>query len=254
MTALRDYEPRVTSYAQKLVKVIDRHVGDPLDMAKWFNYFSFDVMGELAFGKSFGRLEAGQENMYMTVFHQLMDLIGLLYSVPRLMQIFEKIPTSSGQEFQDYSIGLVENRRKMKPERRDVFSYILESYEKEPVKTKQMTETLYGDCDTIVVAGSDTTASSLAALFYYLAKFPTHVKKLRVELDALPEGPSRYDTHQLKDLSHLNAVINETLRLLPPIASGVQRYTPAEGLQIGDTWVPGYVNVQVPSYAMFRGT
>lgn len=116
-----------------------------------------------------------------------------------------------------------------------------------------MTETLYGDCDTIVVAGSDTTASSLAALFYYLSKFPIHVKKLRAELHALPQGPSRYDTQQLRDLPHLNAVINETLRLLPPIASGVQRYTPAEGLQIGDTWIPGYVNVQVPSYAMFRG-
>ena len=235
------------------MKVIESHVGHPLDMAKWFNYFSFDVMGELAFGKSFGRLEAGQDGMYITVFHQLMSLIGMLYSVPWLMQIIEKIPTSAGQAFQDYSISLVEDRRKMKMERRDVFSYILESYEKEPVKTKAMTDTLYGDCDTIVVAGSDTTASSLAAIFYYLAKFPKHVKKLREELNTLPEGELRYQAQQLKNMSHLNAVINETLRLLPPIASGVQRFTPAEGLQIGDTWIPGFVNVQVPSYAMFRG-
>jgi len=30
----------------------------------------------------------------------------------------------------------------------------------------------------------------------------------------------------------LNAVLNKTLRLLPSIASRVQRFTPAEGLQI----------------------
>jgi len=163
-------------------------------MAKWLNYFSFDVMGELAFGKSFGRLESGQDSMYMTVFHQLMSLIGMLYSVPWLMQIIERIPSSAGQEFQDYSTSLVENRRKMKMERRDVFFYILESYEKEPVKTKAMANTLCGDCGRIVVAGSDTTVSSLAALFYYLAKFAIHMKKLREELDALLQGEARYET------------------------------------------------------------
>ncbi|KAJ9615861.1 hypothetical protein H2200_001938 [Cladophialophora chaetospira] len=251
--ALRDYEPHVTAYAQKLVDTIGSHVGNPLDVTRWFNFFSFDLMGELAFGESFGRLDAGQENTYMTVFHELMNLIGLLGSVPWLMHLVSKIPTTTGKEFQIYSRGLVEKRRKMPKDRRDIFSYLLDAYEKEPIKTEQLTETLYGDCDTIVVAGSDNTASSLAGVFYFLAKHPDHVEKLRAEFKTLPEGSSRFDARKLKDLPHLNAVINESARLLPAIASGVPRYTPVEGLRIGDKWIPGHVNVQVPSYTMFRG-
>jgi hypothetical protein len=34
--------------------------GYPVDMAQWFNLWSFDVMGDLAFGKSFGMLDSAE--------------------------------------------------------------------------------------------------------------------------------------------------------------------------------------------------
>ena len=252
--AIREYETQVTEIVQKLVDTIEAHVGDAFDVTKWFNYFSFDVMGELAFGKSFERLDAGEENSYMQVLHKRMDLLGLLgFSVPWLMQLVAKIPSSPRQKFAVYSRELVEERRNMKTGRRDIFSWLLDAYEKEPVKTKQMIDTLYGDCDLIVVAGSDTTASALLTIFYLLTKHPDQVEKLRAELGSLLEGWSDLGEKALKNLPHLNAVINESMRLFPPSASGVQRFTPPQGLQIGNVWLPGHVNVQVPLYTMCRG-
>ena len=70
--------------------------------------------------------------------------------------------------------------------------------------------------------------------------------------DAFLNQPT--DSVSLSKLTYLDAVINETLRLHPPVPSGVQRMTPPEGLQIGDTYVPGDTIVQVPFHTLFRGS
>ena len=33
-----------------------------MDVSKWFNYYSFDVMGDLSFGKSFNMLVDGKDS------------------------------------------------------------------------------------------------------------------------------------------------------------------------------------------------
>jgi len=96
---------------------------------------------------------------------------------------------------------------------------------------------------------SDTVASSLTFMFYYLAKYPHHTAKLRAELGALNEPSS---VSLLENCSHLNGIINETLRLQPPVPSGVLRNTPPEGINIGDQHVPGDVTVLVPTYTLGR--
>jgi hypothetical protein len=37
-------------------------VGKPMNMAKWFNFYSFDATGDLAFGKSYKMLKSGVEH------------------------------------------------------------------------------------------------------------------------------------------------------------------------------------------------
>jgi len=100
---------------------------------------------------------------------------------------------------------------------------------------------------------SDTTAASLSSLFFHLAQEPLQVKSLRKEIDEYFEEVSQVDSTGLSKLTYLNAIINEALRLHPPVPSGTQRVTPAEGLTIGDTFIPGNTTVQVPLHSVFRG-
>lgn len=100
---------------------------------------------------------------------------------------------------------------------------------------------------------SDTTAAGLTCLFFELALHPEAAESLRAELDryfAENEEPSALS---LSKLDYLQACINESLRLHPPVPSGVQRMTPPEGLQLGDTFIPGDTIVQVPTYTLHRG-
>jgi cytochrome P450 len=94
----------------------------------------------------------------------------------------------------------------------------------------------------MIVAGSDTTSATITHLMYHLALDPNLVTKLREELSTTAPGDSKF----------LAAIINETLRLHPPVPSGVLRQTPLGGLRIGNTFIPGGVIVSTPIWSLGR--
>ncbi|OOQ81932.1 hypothetical protein PEBR_41014 [Penicillium brasilianum] len=95
---------------------------------------------------------------------------------------------------------------------------------------------------------NNTTAATLTNLFFHIASEPSWQVELQEELDAL----SNLSQDKLVGLNVLEALINETLRLHPPVPSGTQRMTPSEGITIGDQYIPGDVMVCIPSHTIFR--
>ncbi|KAE8375424.1 cytochrome P450 [Aspergillus bertholletiae] len=247
--ALRDYEPRVSSYIVQLLEAVRKNVGNPMDMAKWFNYYSFDVMGDLSFGKPFDMLVGGQDTYFSKQVHADMKSVGLFSHLTWLFPFFKRIPILNAEfiKFWNWIEGRVEERIKNTPDRPDVFSWILDAFQKGP-KTKQDHLDLHGDANLIIVAGSDTTAAMLTSLFFHLAVDPTWQAKLQAELDEL----SDLSHESLTSIKLLDALINETMRLHPAVPSGTQRKTPSEGLHIGDKYIPGDVIVCIPSHTLFR--
>lgn len=88
--------------------------------------------------------------------------------------------------------------------------------------------------------------------FYRLARNPQIVKKLRDELASFVKKDGDLNIKDFQDNELLNAVINETLRLHPPVPAGTLRVTPDEGLQIGKTFIPGGTTVVSPTYTVGR--
>jgi cytochrome P450 family 628 len=82
---------------------------------------------------------------------------------------------------------------------------------------------------------------------------PSQITKLREEIDRYFSEREHADHTSLSNLTHLNAVIDESLRLHPPVPSGLQRVTPPQGLMVGDTMIPGNTIVQVPMHTIQRG-
>jgi len=90
-------------------------------------------------------------------------------------------------------------------------------------------------------------------VLYELAQHPDEVHKLRKELASYtPDENGEYSHEQISQLARLNGFINETLRLHPPIPGVIPRKTPPEGMQIGDTFIPGNVNVSCPQWVIGR--
>ena len=94
---------------------------------------------------------------------------------------------------------------------------------------------------------SDTVSLTLIYLFYRLACHPQQLRKLQMELDSLT---SISDSTVLQHAQHLNAVINETMRLHPATLTGNIRETPPEGAMISGKFVPGKIVICSPRYVI----
>ncbi|KAM0540773.1 hypothetical protein ACHAPJ_013518, partial [Fusarium lateritium] len=251
---LRDYETRVVKYTRQLTDNIDKMKGNPFNLTKWINFYTFDVMGDLAFGKGFDMLVNGVEHEFLKLSHTSQTVMGILRRLVWLFPAFKAIPllNSSYLTFQAFIIDQVEYRRKNKPKVPDVFSWLLEDFSTLEDPTKQDYFNLYGDAHLIIVAGSDTTAATTTCLFYQLALHREVYSRLQAEIDAYKETHEQSDHLSLSKLEYLQACIDEALRLHPVIMSGLQRMTPPEGMQVDDVFIPGNTIFHAPSYTMYR--
>lgn len=126
----------------------------------------------------------------------------------------------------------------------DLLSKFLAAHEERP---KLMTETLVTTMAvSMAFAGSETTAISLSAAFYFLLKHPIALERLRSEIDeaALAGAFSDYETglvtwHESQRLQYLDACIQETFRLHPAAGLPLERVVPKGGAEIAGHFVPG---------------
>lgn len=108
-------------------------------------------------------------------------------------------------------------------------------------------------CVLVTHSHRDTTATTLTTIIYELARRPEEAQKLRTELMGCTTDPNgEYTQESLAVLKHLNAVINETLRIHSPVPSYLPRKTPPEGINIGGTHVPGNMHVSCPQWVIGR--
>jgi len=82
-----------------------------------------------------------------------------------------------------------------------------------------------------------------------LARRPKDAEKIYQEISQLED---HQDPAALAKLPHLNAFIQETMRLLPSALTGGNRMTPKEGVMVEDTFIPGDVKIAAPKYSIFR--
>lgn len=83
----------------------------------------------------------------------------------------------------------------------------------------------------------------LAAVTYYLLKYPESYRKLQKEILNRYKTIDEIDSASALRLPFLQAVIQEGLRIYPPVSTGFQRISP--GVMIDDHWVPPGVSFVV---------
>jgi hypothetical protein len=87
--ALAAYEERVVEYANTLVRKFEQlSLEDtPINVSDWFYWFTFDVMGEFAFARSFGMLENEKWHFAIKLLRTATSLLGPFSPVPWAAQI-----------------------------------------------------------------------------------------------------------------------------------------------------------------------
>ncbi|CBF89142.1 hypothetical protein AN0606.2 [Aspergillus nidulans FGSC A4] len=261
---LRGYEVRIRKYREKLLDRLSEMSSrkEPVDVTKWFNLYSFDVMGDLSFGRGFEALERGEEHWAMRLLMATQNFVGL--NLPAwAFVLMIRIPGASMDfwRFLEFCGERLLDRFKNDPEIPDISSSLFVPLKDRNVEDLTIEEKnlLYGDSRLIVIAGStsDTTAGTLSAIFYELVQHPEHITKLRDELEPHHLGndnpkKTEFLHSKIAQLDHLNGVINEALRLYPAVPSSLQRKTPPEGVVVDGTYIPGDMHVVCPLYTIGR--
>ena len=111
---------------------------------------------------------------------------------------------------------LIDERRAHPTEGDDIFSMLLAAkYEDGSAMSR---EELRDELVTMLVAGHETTATALSWAFHHLIEHPSVQRRVHEELDeVMGDGP--IDPERSKKLVYLDALIKETLRVIPVIAA-----------------------------------
>jgi len=118
------------------------------------------------------------------------------------------------QAIDDFLYGIIRHRRTGDGMSDDLLSLL--------VSVPDLDDGLIRDqCLTMLIAGHDTSTALLAWTLYVLASHPAALEQVRAEIDEVvgqrpPTGP------ELERLEFLERVIFETLRLYPPIHTGMR--------------------------------
>ena len=118
--------------------------------------------------------------------------------------------------------------QKKLPEGRTIFHEIIRS---DIPESEKQTQRLTDEAMVILIAGSETTASTLAAITYHLLADRKLLDRLRAELvTAMPNQNELPVASKLDSLPFLNALIQEAVRLYPGATHRQDRVAPDEDL------------------------
>ncbi|KAM5357937.1 hypothetical protein ACJZ2D_015753 [Fusarium nematophilum] len=135
--------------------------------------------------------------------------------------------------FASFVVDLMEQVDKIRqaktlPEGKTIFHEILRS---DIPESEKKTKRLADEAMVLVIAGSETTASTMNAITYHLLDDPSLMARLKAELEAVmasPDDPP--DPSKLASLPFLNALIQEAIRLYPGASHRQDRVAPDEDL------------------------
>ena len=129
-----------------------------------------------------------------------------------------------------------ELRENPDPSRTDILSLMMAArYEDGESMTD---EELRDELITLLVAGHETTATTLTWAFYWIHHLPEVREKLLQELATLGENP---EPSEIAKLPYLNAVCQETLRIYPVAMFATQRVVKSPLQFLGRRFDPGTI-------------
>ena len=143
---------------------------------------------------------------------------------------------------------LAAQRRKEKITSADILGMLMEACDQRSGQAMPDRQ-LVNEIKTLIVAGHETTASTLNWTWYLLSQHPEVEEKLSSELDNLL-GSEIPNVDDLRKLAYTRKVIDETLRLYP--AGWLLTRRALKDDQLGDYFVPAGTEIYISPYFIHR--
>ncbi|KAF4637596.1 hypothetical protein G7Y89_g479 [Cudoniella acicularis] len=254
--ALLENEGHIQGYVDKLINHLRQRECEEVDLASWLSMTTFDIIGDLAFGESFGCL--GKDNLasWYKLNFEAFRIAAFEQATRRLARVnswmqrslMALVPNSMRQGRRDH---LTHSREKVlqrlakESERTDFIHYILKQRERFMLDDAE----IIVNGATFIAAGSETLSNLLTGLVAQLLFNPDKCEKLCHEIRSNFTRPEEINYEQTSRLPFLNACLEEGLRLKPPVGEGLLRRVLKGGARIDGYWVPEGASVSVDPWS-----
>lgn len=221
--AIKDQEEFVLGYVDKLIEGLRGQINAGsnglVNLVSWYNWTTFDIIGDLVWGESFQCLEEHSETAFVKMMfnsiHALSQLHALHYfSILQWLKNWLLPPESHEairQRLVFFELAHAKTAKRLASggERPDIMSHITRARAEKSLSVPEID----ANSVTLMAAGSETTATMSSGTTYALLKNPKVLKKLQAEIRGTFRSGEQITMETVTNLPYLEAVIHEGLRV-----------------------------------------
>ncbi|KAH7028980.1 cytochrome P450 monooxygenase, partial [Microdochium trichocladiopsis] len=256
--AMLDQQPIIKTYVDQLIRQLQTNCENgkrSIEMVTWYNYTTFDIIGDLAFGESFGCLKNGAYHPWISLLVSSLKNMAFMVSVKRYSSIAPLlkylVPNAVAKQWLQHtqlSKELVSKRLALGPVRPD----FIEKMQRGSKGIEMSVEEIASNSSILIVGGSETTATLLSAATYFLGTNQPALSRLTEEVRSSFAAEDEIDLVSVQKLPYMLAVLDEALRMYPPAPNGHPRKIGQDGGTIIGTYLPEDTLVEIWQWALYN--
>lgn len=249
------HHAQITRYAESMrqsaqATISSWRLREPIELERELLQFTIRVLTETLFST-----EADASAMAAVTETLPILLSGVAWRIAVPAKILEKLPLRAIRSFEEGRLRLwatidqlIAARRKATGSHEDLLSMLLDARD-EHTGAGMTDEQVRDEALTMLLAGSETTASTLGWVCHLLGEHPDVQRRVHAEIDAAV-GARPITADDLPRLVYTRQVICEALRLYPPVWLASRR--PLVDIEIGGHRIPAGSNVFFCPYGLHR--
>ncbi|KAK2050382.1 cytochrome P450 [Colletotrichum somersetense] len=211
-----DQQPIIRGYVDKLIQRLHEtpktNTG-PIDLEKWFNFTTFDIIGDLTFGEPFGCLEDGTYHPWINIMFKSVKNMFFLTATSRLLWL---APLYRKTILKNVASKLAENQ----------------------ALTREKAMTFPGltlNAFALITAGFKTTATAFTE-----------------EVLSTFSSESQIDLLSVQKLLYMTAILSESMRLYPPAPGSQPCMAKQGGTEILGYFIPEGKTMDTWQWALYH--
>lgn len=224
-----------------------------VNLDKWYSFTTFDTIGDLCFGESFSCLERSEQHPWVESifpgikFGMILTLFDHFGARNYVRYLLPKSVHYKADQHAEFCRRKIDQRMRSQIERPDFISYILNQSEKNGITKDELESTAV----FLLLAGSETSATTLAAATWFILKNAEVLQRVQREIRNAFSSAEDITVGIMHKLPFLHAVLQESLRLHPVSPVAVPREVDRPGTVVCGHEIPIGVSEPFFSFLLF---
>ena len=227
--------PFIVNRAHALVNKLN---ASELNIMPLFGSYTLDIVCKLCFNYNLNSIES--DSNLSTLISDAFNTIDNNETLPSLIPFYYQLPFAANLKRKEIhkllNIVIKNFIKEKKGYNEDILQVLL--------KNKNSFDEMRDHILTFIMAGNETTSTTLGWFTYYMAVYPKEQDHLYSALKSI----NCEDAKELEECKQLNFVINEVLRLKPAVASTARELT--QSIVYKDKVIPKGINIMINIAAM----